>query len=125
MHVSVDGNITTQLVSDAIKKFGSLGLKVHITELDVSCPNCQQGNTSELNKQADVYRNVVQACLDNHGVCEAILTWGYTDRFTWLGSDKYPLPFDYNFDKKPAYFAMKDLLNSTPVRTKKIGEEFL
>merc|ERR1711957_446862 len=93
MHVGLD--ISTDLVDEAIKKFGSLGLKVHITELDVKCPNCHSGNTSELNKQADVYRNVVQACLQNKGVCEAVLTWGFSDRYTWLGSDKYPLPFDY------------------------------
>lgn len=97
MHVKVDGNITVELVSDAIKMFGSLGLKVHITELDVSCPKCSQGNSDALKEQAQVYSNVVQACLDNKGVCTALLTWGFTDRYTWLGSDKYPLPFDYNF----------------------------
>jgi len=79
-----------------------------------------------LKKQADVYRNVVQACLQNKGVCEAVLTWGFSDRYTWLGSDKYPLPFDYNFNKKPAFSAMIDLLNNTPVQARSpTSAEFL
>jgi len=94
MHVKVDDDISVELVDEAIKKFGSLGLKVHITELDVKCPKCIPGNDAELQKQADIYRNVVQACLQNKGVCEAVLTWGFTDRFTWIGSGNYPLPLD-------------------------------
>jgi endo-1,4-beta-xylanase len=40
MHVKVDDAPSAALVSETIRKFGSLGLKVHITELDVVCPKC-------------------------------------------------------------------------------------
>jgi GH35 family endo-1,4-beta-xylanase len=40
------------------------------------------------------------------------LSWGFTDEYTWLGTDEYPLPFDVDYRKKPAYTAMLDVLNS-------------
>lgn len=40
MHVKVEDKLSWDTVSKTIAKFGTLGLKVHITELDVTCSKC-------------------------------------------------------------------------------------
>lgn len=44
-------------------------------------------------------------CLEEWN-CEAFITWGYTDRFSWLESPEDGLPWDVNQDKKLAYDSM-------------------
>ena len=61
--------------------------------------------------------DMLAACyIDNPGVCTAFLVWGIYDGLTWLDSDGgrfYPLLFDEDYEKKPAYDALIDLLKST------------
>ena len=64
----------------------------------------------DLLRQAEVYRAVVQACPQNPG-CTAIQTWGFADKYSWIGSHSHgtrdaALPFDRNYKPKPAYDAM-------------------
>ena len=96
-------------IAKQIKKFGDLGLKVHITELTVKV---DKTNDWEFTKQAEVYENFLAACfIDNPGVCTAFLHWGMTDKYTWKGPTDHPLPFDKDYNKKHAYHYMLDLLN--------------
>jgi endo-1,4-beta-xylanase len=90
----------------------ALGIQVHITELDVALPVDANGEAQygDLMKQAAVYRGVVRACLQNPG-CTAIQTWGFSDRWSWIGSHSHgtlgaALPFDRTYKPKPAYQAM-------------------
>jgi hypothetical protein len=64
-------------------------------------------------EQARIYEDVLGACLENPGVCTAFLTWGFSDKFTWLGTAKAPLPYDQWYKPKPAYNSMLSLLNKT------------
>ena len=41
------GNLSRQDVANSIKRFGELGLQVHITEMDVACPSCTDFNIPE------------------------------------------------------------------------------
>ncbi len=95
-----------------IARLTALGLQVHITELDVSLPldSSGQAGASDLLRQAEVYRGVVRACLQSSG-CTAIQTWGFTDKYSWIGSHSHgtrgaALPFDRSYKPKPAYDAM-------------------
>ena len=94
-----------------IRRLTSLGVQVHITEFDVSLPlDGGQLRQEDLFRQADVYRGVVLACLQNPG-CTAIQTWGFTDKYSWIGSHSRgtrgaALPFDRAYKPKPAYGAM-------------------
>jgi GH35 family endo-1,4-beta-xylanase len=101
-----------------MERLGELGLQVQITEIDVR----YQGETTPdiLQRQADTYRAVLEACMDADN-CTAFITWGVTDKFTWLRSPNLgffenttvqPLLFDDNYAPKPAYFALLDLLAS-------------
>src|SRR5260370_18864243 len=102
----------------------ALGLQVHITELDVSLPVDSSGlarNDDRLH-QAEVYRGVVRACLRNPG-CTAIQTWGFTDKYSWIGSHSHgtrgaALPFDRAYKPKAAYNAMFEGISATKNRTR-------
>ena len=105
-------------ISANIARFTALGLQVHITEMDVALPVDANGNASpaDLQRQADIYRQVAEACLSHPG-CTAIQTWGFTDKYSWIGShSKHTqgagLLFDRNYHSKPAYDAVRDAIES-------------
>jgi endo-1,4-beta-xylanase len=100
-----------------IARLTKLGLQVHITELDVSIavdPHKEPLHPEDLQRQAEIYRRIVRACLENPG-CMAIQTWGFTDKYSWVGSFSHgtrgwALPFDRAYQPKPAYGAILDEL---------------
>jgi endo-1,4-beta-xylanase len=105
-------DVDTSAVAANIARLTALGLQVHITELDVSLPLESSGlaGSDDLLRQAEVYRSVVRACLQNPG-CTAIQTWGFTDKYSWIGSHSHgsrgaALLFDRDYKPKPAYDAM-------------------
>lgn len=95
-----------------ITRLTALGLQVHITELDISLPLDAAGlvRGEDLQRQAELYRDVVRVCLRSPG-CTAIQTWGFTDKYSWIGSHSRgtrgaALLFDRTYRRKPAYEAM-------------------
>jgi endo-1,4-beta-xylanase len=105
-------------VSANIARLAALGVQVHITELDVSVPLDSDGRSrsDDLIRQAEFYRSIVRACLNNPG-CTAIQTWGFTDRYSWIGSHSHgtrgqALPFDRAYQPKSAYGALRQELSA-------------
>jgi endo-1,4-beta-xylanase len=105
-------------ISANIARLAALGLQVHITELDVSLPIDSTGSArlEDLSRQADFYRAIVRACLNNPG-CTAIQTWGFTDKYSWIGSHSHgargqALLFDRQYNIKPAYTAVREELSA-------------
>jgi endo-1,4-beta-xylanase len=103
-------------ISANIKRFTALGVEVHITEMDVALPVDPNGNPrfEDLQLQADIYREVSTACLSHPG-CTAIQTWGFTDKYSRIGSHSKhaqggALPLDRNYGTKPAYEALRNAL---------------
>jgi endo-1,4-beta-xylanase len=102
-----------------IARLAALGVQVHITELDVSVPlNPEEElvNKDDLIGQAQIYRSVVRACLQTSG-CSAIQTWGFTDKYSWIGSSSHgsrgmALPLDRAYRPKPAYSAILEELTA-------------
>jgi endo-1,4-beta-xylanase len=121
MHIpTLDADIpaTVADISANIARLTALGVQVHITELDVSLPVSSTGQPrpEDLARQADLYRGIVRACLNNVG-CTAIQTWGFTDKYSWIGSHSHgarghALPFDRAYQPKPAYGAMLEELSA-------------
>jgi len=110
----------TAAIAENITRLTALGVQVHISELDVSLPVDPSGaaNSEDLRRQAEVYRGVVRACLQSSG-CTAIQTWGFTDKYSWIGSHSHgtrgaALPFDRAYKPKPAYDAMVEELAGHP-----------
>jgi endo-1,4-beta-xylanase len=111
MHIS-QLDFDEAAVTNNIARLTALGLQVHITELDVALPTSSTGQAQDddLQKQADIYRRVVRACRQSPG-CTAIQTWGFTDKYSWIGSHSQgtqgaALLFNRAYKPKPAYNAM-------------------
>lgn len=66
------------------KRFVELGLKISITELDVSASNSQ----SEIEYQAKIYGAIIEAVIqlqsEYPGSVDSVVTWGYSDDTSWL-----------------------------------------
>jgi len=111
MHISrLDSD--SQPITKNIERLTKLGLQVHITELEVSLPVDSKGEArkEDLSQQAEIYAAVVRSCMKNPG-CTAIQTWGFTDKYSWIGSHThgvrgFALPFDRSYRPKPAYESM-------------------
>lgn len=102
----IDGDGLYDFVS-AIK---SLGLSVHVTELDViddDLPGPTVVRDAIVASRAYDFLNTVFAALRP----SAIVTWGITDRYTWVptwhkrkdGLINRPLPFDQDYRPKPLW----------------------
>ena len=111
LHVSVNAYPPPAAVAANIARLGALGLKVHVTEFDVTCPpahcNASDPASPGFAAQAALYGAMLRACLSNTGVCTAFQTWGFTDKYsweTWCGKEPgcQALPFDRNYSAKLA-----------------------
>jgi endo-1,4-beta-xylanase len=109
-------------ISANIKRFTALGVQVHITEMDIAVPVDSNGDArpQDLQLQADIYRQIAAACLSHSG-CTAIQTWGFTDKYSWIGSHSKhtqgaALLFDRKYQAKPAYDALRGTLDSATRR---------
>src|SRR5579862_271935 len=119
MHLSLK-DFDSASVTANIARFTALGLQVHITELDVALPLSPDSHAraEDLQRQADVYRAVVKACLNNPG-CTAVQTWGFTDKYSWIGSHSRgaqdaALPFDRFYQPKSAYDSILSEISARP-----------
>jgi endo-1,4-beta-xylanase len=113
-HLSVDYPTRLDLLAKNIKRFEELGIEVQFTELDINIGD--GGNRKEqLAQQAEQYGNLLRECLRSEK-CTGFITWGFTDRYSWIGAltgkPGAPLIFDTSYSPKPAYNALKEVLSS-------------
>ncbi len=110
-----------------LKDIAARGVRILITELDV----LDVGSPSDIHQRdqivADAYKRVLEVALDEKALA-AVITWGISDCYTWLnpgrtrsfgrsdGLPGRPLPFDDQFQPKPAYRALLNCLQSAPER---------
>ncbi len=110
MHLDARFPPTEQAIIDNFTRFAALGLRVNISELDVQVRNIIGTRADKLALEKQIYHRVVAACAAV-SACEAVTTWGYTDKYSWIdttfGADD-PLEFDESYARKPAYYAMVD-----------------
>jgi endo-1,4-beta-xylanase len=104
-----------------IEALEKLNFDVFVTELDVNDSELT-GNVQERDEAvAKVYRNYLTNVLQHPSV-KAVLTWGLTDRDSWLNSPGRrhegqvlrPLPFDAELKPKPAFYAMVKAISAAP-----------
>jgi endo-1,4-beta-xylanase len=80
-----------------------VGVKVHVTEMDVKLGSTNSPEASA--KQKEIFYNVVHTCLLDSN-CIGFMTWGIADRYT----EAKPVLFDDDFKKKPAYYGVLQAL---------------
>ncbi len=119
-------NVPYAALDKAITDYASLGLKVSITELDVTIrgasggqfgrgPGCRgRGEVAppspqDLKAQADAYARLFAIFIKHKDVVERVTFWGLSDRRTWRFG-QHPLIFDSKNQRKPAYAAIVDAL---------------
>jgi endo-1,4-beta-xylanase len=101
-----------------------LGLQVFVTEMDVNDRALVVDTKVRDAAVAAAYREYLDVALADPAV-RAVLTWGITDRHTWLdhaatrkdGQPERPLPFDSEYHAKAAFFAVRDALDGRNART--------
>ncbi len=120
MHVSINAP-SIQEIRETINMFASLGVKVLITELDVSIydnpgePKKAISNDLLL-KQARRYKELFDLFKEaaNKKQLEMVVVWGLTDDGSWLnnypvpGRTNAPLLFDKQLKSKPSFWAIVD-----------------
>ncbi len=117
--VGIQSHITagpSHTYGPALKQFmtdvQSLGLKIMLTEMDVNDRDLPADIPTRDKAVADTYAHYLALTLANPAVI-ALLTWGITDKYTWLNHedarpDHQPercLPFDPDLKPTPAFFA--------------------
>ena len=119
MHIFEGKRAKPEELRKNVQRLTKLGVKVNISEMDVAF-NGLPGKTPEerLKVQADIYQEVLGACVDIEGF-SGVTFWGFSDRFTWVdwlnrnnphAVPESPLLFDREYKKKPAYFAVEEVL---------------
>jgi endo-1,4-beta-xylanase len=99
---------------DVIATMRSYGLPVYVTEFDVNMKDVKGTRDERFKVQAKIYKEMLQAAIES-GVCKGFMILGVIDRlsawevdpnYPFYSPDADPLPFDDNFQPKPAYFAL-------------------
>ena len=135
---------TAAEVDAAIRAFAAIGVKVNMTELDIDLlppatrntgadVSMRAGPAPNLNpyaaglpdsmqrKLARRYEDLFRVYLANKDAIDRITFWGVADGDSWLngwpvpGRTSYPLLFDRQLGKKPAYDAVSALANAPRV----------
>jgi endo-1,4-beta-xylanase len=113
-HWSVNDPSEDALIT-SIKKFSSLGLKVQITELDISVYSSKDKDVNDAGftperEQMEQYTKVFKIFRDYKQYLTGVTFWNVSDRYSWLdnfpvrGRKNYPLLFDSNLLPKKVYW---------------------
>jgi len=126
-------------VEAAIERMAALGLKVSISELEVGIlpladdhqgaeidrsialaerlnPYVDSVPDSILQQQARRYNEIFELLLRKSDSVERVTFWGTLDQYSWLnnwpieGRTAWPALFDRDYQAKPAYKAISDLM---------------
>jgi endo-1,4-beta-xylanase len=112
-----------QGLTDYIESIRSMGLEAYLTELDVNEDDVGSDDVPRRDEAvAETYRQFLNVALANPAV-KLMLTWGVSDRRTWLNDGpthhrKQPnrpqrsLPFDVQYRPAPAFFAIRDCIDN-------------
>ena len=124
-HLDASSGLPGDGLQKFVRELHKMGLQVFVTEMDVNDRKLA-GTVAERDAAvAKVYRDYLTMMLAEPNVNVA-LTWGITDRSTWLNGPKYaradglperPLPFDADYHPAPAFFAGRDAIDSRRARS--------
>ncbi len=113
---------TAAELEESITKFASLGLKVQITELDISVHPKQHERTKEAfkgiseftkemnEKQSQHYKMLFEVFRKHKNSMTGVTFWNLSDKSSWLdnfpvpGRKDFPLLFDKNYFPKKAFW---------------------
>ena len=107
-------------IDAAITKYSQLVKHIHVTELDIRM-NTEMGGQLRFSRGeakpvpgymntllTDQYNRIFKILRRHKDVIDCVTFWNLGDSDSWLGVNNHPLPFDEQYKKKPAYFAIRD-----------------
>jgi endo-1,4-beta-xylanase len=95
-----------------INRLGALGLTVYFSQVEIGLPLTDgAASGADQAQQADAYSTLLRACLSTIA-CKGFFTWGISDKFAFCYKAGMcaPLPFDKDYNPKPAYYALQKAL---------------
>ncbi len=124
-----------EVVDSSFLIYSSLGLKIHITEMDINVlPAPRDAMGADISDTAAYmqamnpwpeslpdsihqdlakrYADIFNIFMKHHDVLERVTFWGIHDGYSWKnnwpirGRTNYPLLFDRNYQPKPAFYAV-------------------
>lgn len=111
---------TMDEIKSAIEKYAKLGLKLQVTEMDISVFEFQDESRPEkptpqmLEKQAQIYGEAFKVFREYKDVIDNVTLWGVADDCTWLDNfpvrnrKNWPLLFDEQHQPKEALLRVMD-----------------
>ncbi len=116
-------NFNPSKIKDFLAQVADMGLKILITELDVTDKELPRNVQVRDRIIAKAYSDYLKVVLEQPAVI-AILTWGLSDKYTWLnefqprndGAPVRPLPLDINGERKFAWNAIARAFDAAPSR---------
>ena len=102
--------------ADFLRPLGEMGLRLHITELDVNDESFPDNIRKRDNMVARRYQDFLRAVLSVKQV-DTVINWQLSDRYSWYAGlaragqlrtrrPPRPLPFDARYRRKKAWFAI-------------------
>lgn len=96
-----------------LRTISDMGLRIIITEMDVTDSDVQGSPAERDNLVAKTYYDYLSTVLRERAVV-GVLTWGLSDRYTWLtkfrprkdGGPVRPLPLDADMQRTPSWYAI-------------------
>ncbi len=130
----LDVSTSFEATDQALTDIETLGLPIHITELDVNSARGGQGSTSadisnndattqgglvdDANRKlADAYAGLFRAFVKHRNSVKVVTFWGANDANSWRANGK-PLLFDANSQPKPAFDAVIRVVTEAQSKTK-------
>lgn len=108
-------------IKEAIERYASLGLTLHLTELDISVFDFEDKRTDllqpteeMLEKQNKRYEQMFSLLREYKDVISNVTFWGAADDYTWLsdfpvrGRKNWPFVFDEDHNPKTSFWGITD-----------------
>lgn len=104
----------------AMEQYAKLGLKIQITEMDISVyeftreGKVEKPSNDMINKQAEIYKEAFSILREYKDIVDCVTLWGVADDETWLSKftinnrKNWPLLFDENHKPKEAFYGVMD-----------------
>jgi endo-1,4-beta-xylanase len=117
-------NFNPDKLRSFLRDVASLGLKIMITELDVSDEKLPYDIEMRDRMIAKTYEDYLSAVLAEPAVT-TVITWGISDKYSWLSDFKprpdraavRPLPMDANMNRKLGWNAIARAFDNAPSRS--------
>ena len=118
-----ENKFNPKILKDFFAQVADMGLKIMITELDVTDKDLPRNIQVRDRIVAKAYSDYLKVALEQPAVI-AVLTWGLNDKHSWLnefqpredGAPVRPLPLDMNGKRKFAWNAIARAFDAAPSR---------